>query len=313
MDRLITGIHHITAIAGNPQKNIDFYAKVLGLRLVKRTINFDAPDVYHFYYGDEMGSPGTILTFFPFDRAKKGSKGIGELTYTAFSVGKYALPYWRDRLKSFGITISDTLERFGNPLIRFEDHDGLGIELVANEEDGRKGWGGPDIPVDYSIKGLYGATLNLSVKDATEDLLTSILDYRFLGKENNRYRYGIEGKTGDVVDIVLNDPDRRSIQSAGTVHHIAFRTDNDVKQLEIQEKLKDYGQQVTPVKDRNYFKSIYFREPGGILFEVATDEPGFTLDEDVVHLGESLMLPEWALPQKTWIEKRLPRIEVKYK
>ncbi|MFC4873679.1 ring-cleaving dioxygenase [Negadavirga shengliensis] len=313
MEKLIRGIHHITAIASNPQRNVDFYTQVLGLRLVKKTINFDAPNVYHFYFGDEVGSPGTVLTFFPFDGAKRGRKGVGEMTYTAFSVAKDALPYWRERLKGFGISISDTLERFGDRLIRFEDHDGLGIELVANETDSRKGWAPESIPAGFAIKGFYGATLNLRAKDLTAELLTNVLDYRLLAEDNGRFRYVVDEQPGEILDIVLNDPEGRSIQSAGTVHHIAFRTDNTDTQSEMQHKLLDYGQQVTSVKDRNYFKSIYFREPGGILFEVATDGPGFAIDEEVAHLGEKLKLPDWALPQKDLIERQLPEVKLNYK
>jgi glyoxalase family protein len=305
MKPLITGIHHITAIAGNAQKNIDFYTGILGLRLVKKTINFDAPDVYHFYYGDELGRPGTVFTTFPFSGAKRGIKGTGELTYTAFSVGKGALSFWMERLKKFGIPVSDVLTRFGDSLIRFEDHDGMGIELVENEQDDRQVWTYGHIPSEFSIRGFYGATLNLRAKELTEQLLTRHMDYRFIGQEGERYRYGTEGKPGDLVDIVIDRSGNRGMQSAGTVHHIAFRTDNTQTQLEIQEILMKNGYPVTEVRDRNYFKSIYFREPGGVLFEIATDEPGFAIDEDEAHLGELLKLPEWAEPNRRRIEAGL--------
>lgn len=310
MRPLITGIHHITAIAGNPQKNIDFYTGILGLRLVKKTINFDAPDVYHFYFGDELGRPGTVFTTFPFTGARKGTKGTGELTYTAFSVGKDSLGYWSERLKKFGITVSDVLTRFGEKLIRFEDHDSMGIELVANDQDDRPGWTYGHIPAEHSIRGFYGATLNLRAKELTEQLLTRHMDYRFIGQEEDRYRYGTQGKPGDIVDIVVNKTGQRGTQSAGTVHHIAFRTANTTSQLAIQEILMQNGYMVTEVKDRNYFKSIYFREPGGVLFEVATDEPGFAIDEDEAHLGELIKLPEWAEPSREKIEKGLTPVKL---
>ncbi len=310
MAALITGIHHITALASDPQKNIDFYTGVLGLRLVKKTINFDAPDVYHFYFGDEVGSPGTILTFFPFKGARRGQKGVGETTFTAFSVPQGSLGFWKKRINSFGFPVSDIQERFGESFIRFGDHDGTGLELVASLSDERTGWKQGELNDERAIKGFHSATLNLRAKDLTEELLLEQMDYRLIGEENGRYRYGTAGKAGDLVDIVLRQPDNRSMQSAGTVHHIAFRTADEQSQLDVQQKLQESGQMVTEVKDRNYFKSIYFREPGGVLFEVATDEPGFAIDEPVDKLGESLMLPEWAEPSRKEIEKNLPEVLV---
>lgn len=305
MQQLITGIHHITAIAGNPQSNINFYSGILGLRLVKKTINFDSPDVYHFYFGDELGRPGTVFTTFPFTGARKGTKGSGELTYTAFSISIDSLNYWIERLKKYGVSVSDVLTRFGEKLIRFEDHDGMGIELIANDNDSRTGWTYGQIPAENSIRGFYGATLNLRAKELTEKLLTQHMDYRFIGEENGRFRYGTEGKPGDIVDIVLDKTGNNGMQSAGTVHHIAFRTANEASQLKVQTILMKNGYQVTEVKDRNYFKSIYFREPGGVLFEVATDEPGFAIDEDEAHLGELIKLPDWAEPNRGRIEANL--------
>lgn len=305
MQPLITGIHHITAIAGNPQANIDFYTGILGLRLVKKTINFDSPDVYHFYFGDEFGSPGTVFTTFPFSGARRGTKGTGELTYTAFSISAESLDYWTARLRKFDFKVSDSLTRFGDQLIRFEDHDGMGIELIANNTDDRKGWTYGQIPLEHSIRGFYGATLHLRSKEATEALLTNHMDYRFIGEENGRFRYGTDGKAGDIVDILINPTGSRGQQSAGTVHHIAFRTANSASQLQVQKILLDNGFQVTEVKDRNYFTSIYFREPGGVLFEIATDEPGFAVDEDEAHLGELLKLPDWAEPSRSKIEAAL--------
>ncbi|WP_194975568.1 ring-cleaving dioxygenase [Aquiflexum lacus] len=310
MKTLITGIHHITAIAGNPQKNVDFYTGILGLRMVKKTINFDAPDVYHFYFGDEFGTPGTVFTTFPFDGARKGTKGTGELTYTAFSISKGSLSFWIDRLAKFNIPTSTGLSRFGEKLIRFEDHDGMGIELIANDKDSRRGWTYGNIPLEYSIRGFYGATLNLKAKELTEKLLTQFMDYKFIAEENGRFRYGTKGEPGDIVDIVLDNNGRQGIQSAGTVHHIAFRTANTSTQLEIQKILMENGYHVTEVKDRNYFKSIYFREPGGVLFEIATDEPGFAIDEDEAHLGELLKLPDWAEPQRDKIASRLAKVNL---
>ncbi|MEB2776842.1 ring-cleaving dioxygenase [Algoriphagus sp. D3-2-R+10] len=310
MKPLITGIHHITAIAGNPQANIDFYTGILGLRLVKKTINFDAPGVYHFYFGDELGRPGTVFTTFPFTGARKGTKGAGEVTYTAFSVSAGSLEFWIERLKKYGIPVSDALTRFGDKLIRFEDHDSMGIELVANDQDDRSGWSYGQVPIEHSIRGFYGATLNLRAKDLTEKLLTEHMDYHFIGEENGRFRYGTAGKPGDIVDIVIDKSGNRGSQSAGTVHHIAFRTENAASQLQVQELLMSNGYQVTEVKDRNYFKSIYFREPGGVLFEVATDEPGFAIDEDEAHLGELIKLPDWAEPNREKLESSLTPVSL---
>jgi glyoxalase family protein len=311
MKPLISGIHHITAIAGNPQANVDFYTGILGLRLVKKTINFDAPNVYHFYFGDELGRPGTIFTTFPFTGARKGAKGTGELTYTAFSIPSNSLDYWIERLKKYGVTVSDVLTRFGEKLIRFEDHDGMGIELVANDSDERPGWTYGQIPADLSLKGFYGATLNLLAKDQTEKLLTGFMNYKFIAQEGDRFRYGTEGKPGDILDIVLNPTGNRGMQSAGTVHHIAFRTANSKTQLKVQKLLMDNGYQTTEVKDRNYFTSIYFREPGGVLFEIATDEPGFAIDEDEAHLGELIKLPDWAEPSRDELVKNLTPVTLK--
>lgn len=305
MKPLIKGIHHITAIAGNPQQNIDFYTGILGLRLVKKTVNFDAPGVYHFYFGDELGRPGTVFTTFPFADARRGTKGAGEVTYTAFSIPLDSMDYWIARLKKFGIPISDVLTRFGNQLIRFEDHDSMGIELVGNDQDDRAGWTYGQVPIEHSIKGFHGATLSLKAKDLTEKLLTEHMNYRFIGEENGRFRYGTAGKPGDIVDIIIDKTGNRGLQSAGTIHHIAFRTENAASQLEIQGILLRNGYQVTEVKDRSYFTSIYFREPGGVLFEVATDEPGFAIDEEEAHLGESIKLPEWAEPNRSNLEESL--------
>ena len=305
MQPLILGIHHITAISGNPQQNVDFYSGILGLRLVKKTINFDAPDVYHFYFGDALGRPGTVFTTFPFVGARKGSKGVGELTYTAFSVGVDSLGFWEQRLKRFGIPVSNRLIRFGVSFIRFEDHDGMGIELVANDADDRECWSCGTVPLAHAIKGFYGATLVLRSKELTEKLLLEVMNYRYLGQEGNRHRYGIAGLPGDILHILVDPTGQRGMQSAVTVHHLAFRTATAETQLEMQQLLHQKGYGVTEVRDRNYFTSIYFREPGGVLFEVATDTPGFAIDEEEAHLGELLKLPDWAEPKRKTIESAL--------
>jgi glyoxalase family protein len=305
MQPLVLGIHHITAISGDPQQNINFYAGILGLRLVKKTINFDAPDVYHFYFGDALGRPGTVFTTFPFIGARRGKKGVGELTYTAFSIGINSLTFWEDRLKRFGIPVSDRLTRFGESILRFEDQDGMGIELVANAADQREGWTYGGVPIEHAIKGFYGATLALRHKELTERLLIDSMNYRFHSQEGNRFRYGLDGKPGEWVDILVDPNGQRGVQSAGTVHHLAFRTPTTTSQLEMQQLLIKQGYGVTEVRDRNYFLSIYFREPGGVLFEIATDVPGFAIDEDEAHLGELLKLPDWAESSRKQIELSL--------
>jgi glyoxalase family protein len=292
MQPLILGIHHITAISGDPQQNINFYAGILGLRLVKKTINFDAPDVYHFYFGDALGRPGTVFTTFPFAGARRGKKGVGELTYTAFSIGINSLDFWEERLKRFGIPVSDRLTRFGE-------------SILANAVDQREGWTYGGVPLEHSIKGFYGATLALRNKELTERLLVDSMNYRFHSQEDNRYRYGLEGKPGEWVDILVDPNGQRGVQSAGTVHHLAFRTATTSTQLEMQQRLLKQGYGVTEVRDRNYFLSIYFREPGLVLFEIATDVPGFAIDEDEAHLGELLKLPDWAERSRSQIEASL--------
>ncbi|WP_162417633.1 ring-cleaving dioxygenase [Cyclobacterium roseum] len=313
MSDLISGIHHITAIASDPQQNVDFYTRVLGLRLVKKTINFDAPDVYHFYFGDETGSPGSILTFFPFKGAVKGKRGLGELTFTAFSIPESSIDYWKSRLSGLGITLSDTLQRFGEEVIRFTDPDGMGIELVGIKADRREAWAGGNVPQKHAIRGLAGATLNLRELEPTAALMTEVLNYKLKEElPGKRYRYEIAGNPGEIIDLVQMDPSVRSIQSAGSVHHIAFRTAGEAEQLQVQRLLQRYGVAVTEVKDRNYFKSIYFREPGGVLFEVATDSPGFLVDESLESLGDALKLPDWVASQREQIERNLVPIQVNY-
>ncbi|GAA4456549.1 ring-cleaving dioxygenase [Nibrella saemangeumensis] len=311
MNTLINGIHHVTALAGDAQRNVDFYTGVLGLRMVKKTINFDAPDVYHFYYGDETGSPGSIMTFFPYGNIPRGRKGGGQLTYTAFSVPTASLSYWMDRLAEYNIPYAGPNKRFNETYLRFEDYDGMGIELVANNEDNRPSWDNGKIPADYAVKGFHSATLNEFRVDKTVALLTDTMQHRLVAEEADRFRFvaGIGGP-GTYIDVQHSPNDIRALQGAGSVHHIAFATDNDETQIAIQENLQEAGFSPTPVLDRNYFHSIYFREPGGILFEVATNPPGFAIDEPAAALGQELKLPEWYEPRRAQIESALPKIQL---
>ncbi len=308
MSNIITGLHHVTALASDAQLNVDFYAGILGLRMVKKTINFDAPDVYHLYYGNEQGAPGTIMTFFPYHGIGQGRKGKGQLTVTSFSIPVNALDYWMKRLRKFKLSFTPPEERFaGEQFIYFEDNDGLGIELVANDQDLRPGFSYGQIPSESAVKGFYGVSLAEDSFERTAALLIDQMNHKLIAQKDHTYRFSASGLPGDFVDIIASPESPRGISGAGTVHHLAFATPSDNSQLEMREKLR--GQyNVTPVLDRQYFHSIYFREPGGILFEVATHPPGFAVDEAPAHLGEALKLPSWVEPQRESIENGLTPI-----
>ncbi|MBA4055342.1 MAG: ring-cleaving dioxygenase [Marivirga sp.] len=309
--KLITGIHHVTALGDDAQKNIDFYAGILGLRMVKKTINFDAPDVYHLYYGNEKGSPGTIMTFFPYQGLVPGRHGKGQMTDTSFSVPASSLDYWVKRLKKFKIKFAEPQQRFENELfISFEDAHGLGLELVFNENDKRSGFTYGQIPGEHAVKGFYGVTLSEEGYERTAALLLEGMDHKLITEKGNRFRYSASGIPGDFVDVLCTPDAMRGLSGSGTIHHLAFATADDNTQLEVRERLLTKGLNVTPVLDRQYFHSIYFREPGGILFEVATNPPGFMIDEDAAHLGESLKLPSWIEPSRTEIEKGLQVVKL---
>ena len=292
MKRLINGIHHITALADKPQRNIDFYAGVLGLRFVKKTVNFDAPEVYHFYYGNETGEPGTILTFFPYEGIQKGRHGKGMLNTTAFSVSYSSIGFWEGRLKKFNIDYKNPYERFNDEVVLyFNDPDGLGLELVFNNKDVRKGFSYGNIPLEHSIKGFYNVEIWEEGYELTAGLLLEQMDHTLLVEKGNRFRFAASDAPGKYIDILCSPDSLRGLSGGGTIHHIAFSTDNTETQMEVRNKLAERNLNPTPVIDRQYFKSVYFREPGGVLFEIATVEPGFAVDEDVKHLGEELKLP----------------------
>lgn len=307
--QLITGLHHVTAMASSPQRNVDFYVGILGLRLVKKTVNFDAPDVYHLYYGDETGLPGSIMTFFPFHNITPGSKGNGQATVTTFSVPKASLEFWKKRLEQFEIKHHAPKERFDEIVIYLEDWDGLGLELVFNDKDERAPFTYGHIPLEHSIRGFYSIELWENKYERTEKLLVNQLDHQFLMEEGSRRRYAPQsGKPGQIIDIVVGNNPGFGVGGSGTVHHIAFDTPTDEDQLSVRERVASAGLYPTQVLDRQYFHSIYFREPGGVLFEVATTPPGFLYDEDVAHLGESLKLPSWEEHRRDYIEKLLAPI-----
>lgn len=292
MGKLINGIHHITALADEPQKNIDFYTGVLGLRLVKKTVNFDAPEIYHLYYGDEAGQPGTILTFFPYEGIQRGRRGKGMLNTITFSVPSTSFEFWEKRLKQFNIDYKGPQERFENELVvYFEDHDGLGLELVFNDKDSRAGFTYGNIPIEHSIKGFYSAEIWEEGYERTAGLLTEQLDHSLIAEKGNRFRFAASDAPGSYIDILCSPDSLRGLGGGGTVHHIAFSTPDTETQIEVRNKISGRMLNPTPVIDRQYFKSVYFREPGGVLFEVATVPPGFSVDENIENLGKELKLP----------------------
>ena len=316
------GIHHITAIAGDPQRNLDFYTETLGLRLVKRTVNFDDPGSYHFYFGDNIGSPGTIITFFPWPGARQGSRGSGQVTTVSFAVPPNAIAFWKERLRANHVIAEEIGGRFGSNTLRFLDPDGMRLELIATHvipsgAEGSRGSclkdstaGSLDVARDDRIGGFAAPTLEVRKPEETEDLLTAILGFEFVAEENNRWRFRGRGSNASAeIDLVSSDAGFGQI-AVGTVHHIAFRAADDEEQLRVREQLVARGLNVTPVIDRQYFHSIYFREPNGILFEIATDEPGFLIDEPADELGESLKLPPIYEPSRDEIERVLPTIHL---
>lgn len=313
MKALINGLHHITAFAEDPQENLDFYAGILGLRLVKKTVNFDAPEIYHLYYGNESGAPGTIMTFFPYKGIGRGRQGKGQLTTTSFSIPANSMGYWTDRLKKFGIQHSQPQERFEEAFIYFEDRDGLGLELVATDRDQRPGFSYGQIPEEHAIRGFHSITLSEDGYEKTAGLLSSYMNHELVSEASNRFRYSASGKVGDLVDILCVPESLRGIGGSGTVHHVAFSTNDDQTIREMQERLASKGVNVTPVLDRQYFHSIYFREPGGVLFEVATNPPGFAVDESPDTLGTDLKLPAWEEPNRSRIEAGLSVLQFDWK
>ena len=308
----IPGLHHLTAIAGEAQRNLDFYAGVLGLRLVKITVNFDDPGSYHLYYGDAQGSPGTILTFFPWAGAPRGMQGAGQVTATALAVPASAISFWHERLAAHGIPLQQSPERFGEPVLAFADPDGLPLELIGSSTARvAHFWAEGGVPEEAAIAGMHGVTLLERTAAATEALLTETLGFRRLGQEGERTRYAIgEGGVGATADLLVDPAAPRGRNAAGTVHHVAWRTPSDEQQLAWERLLSARRLGVTPVQDRQYFRSIYFREPGGVLFEIATDPPGFATDESVAELGTALRLPPWLESERARILRLLPPLRL---
>ena len=306
------GIHHVTAVATDPQRNVDFYLRTVGLRLVKQTVNFDAPDTYHLYYGDEAGSPGTILTFFPWPGVPQGRRGTGQATITSFSVPEAAMGWWKQRLERQGVDVRETVTRMEEDALSFHDPDGLVIELVAHTgTDERPPWEQGPIPAEHAIRGLHSVTLCEAGYEDTAGLLVDNLGFRLVGEAGQRFRFAVgDAGPGEVVDVVCQPEAPRGLVSAGTVHHVAWRAPDEDTEAGWRQELVDDGVNVTPIIDRNYFRSIYFREPGGVLLEIATDPPGFGVDEPLLELGRRLQLPPWMEPQRADIEAALPPLKV---
>jgi glyoxalase family protein len=306
-----SGIHHVTGIASDPQRNLDFYAGVLGLRLVKRTVNFDDPTTYHFYFGDQSGRPGSILTFFPWPDARRGRQGGGQVAVTSFVILPSSVGFWIERLIRKQVEFAQPVARYEDErVIAFKDRDGFMSELVAHPAaDADNGWGSAGIPAEHAIRGLYSVTLWLDVCELTSQLLTNTLGFRLIREQGSIYRYASgDGGPGSIVDLRCVPGIWHGSMGAGTVHHVAFRANDEKEQLEIRTELIALGHNVTPQMDRDYFKSIYFREPGGVLFEIATDGPGFAIDEPTDSLGRALKLPTWLESRRFEIEALLPNI-----
>jgi len=308
----IEGLHHVTAIAGEPQANINFYTGVLGLRLVKLTVNFDDPTTYHLYYGDGQGHPGTIMTFFPWPGAYRGRIGTGQLTVTSFAVPEKSLPYWRERLLKRGVDFDEARSDFGEEMLFLRDPDGLQLELISSSEaDPDRIWERGPIPTEYAVRGFHHVTLSENGYERTALLLTETLGFKQIAKEGNRFRYTVaKGAPSTMVDLVCAPEGQPGRVAVGTVHHVAWRTASNEEQARWRSALTKLEYDVTPIIDRQYFHSIYFREPGGVLFEIATDPPGFATDETVERLGTSLKLPPWLEKARPELRKLLPRIEL---
>jgi glyoxalase family protein len=306
-----SGIHHITAISGDAARNARFYRDVLGLRLVKKTVNFDDPGTYHLYYGDEAGSPGAILTFFPWAHAAKGRAGVGSAVETAFAVPAASIGYWAERLITQAVDHDPPAKKFGETVLSLRDPDGMHLEIVGMAGlDGVPGWAGGPVPAEHAIRGFAGQTMWVAGGNDTSRVLTEAFGYTEAGREGayTRYLAPGEARLGRRIDLRDASGFMHGAMGVGTIHHIAFRAADDAAQAAMAAKLARLGLQVTEQMDRNYFRSVYFREPGGVIFEIATDAPGFGVDEPADRLGEKLMLPSWLEPQRATIERALPAL-----
>ena len=302
------GLHHVTAISGDPQRTVDFYGGVLGLRLVKHTVNFDDPGTLHLYFGDEAGRPGTLVTFFPWGEGSRGRGGTGQINAIALAIPRASFGWWIERLIARGIPFDGPTSRFGEQTIALHDGDGIALELVATQRAG-DGWAGGDVPKEHAVRGVHGVTLWVDALEPTSRFLGDALGFRASGSDMSTHRFETGGGgSGAICDVRVATGFWRGAMGVGTVHHVAWRTSTDDSELAARVDLTAHGAHVTPVRDRVYFHSIYFHEPGGTLFEIATDPPGFTLDESLATLGTTLKLPPWLEAQRDMIEPALPAI-----
>ena len=310
MENQINGIHHITAIAGKAKRNVDFYTKTLGLHLVKKTVNFDDPNTYHLYYGDKVGTPGTILTFFPWEGIAAGRRGAKQVTEIGYSVPENSLDFWLKRLEDHNVIYNKVSEKFGERYLSVLDPDGLKLELtVAKNADTRLPWETDEIKAENALKGFHNITISTNKMQPTADVLMGVLGYRLLEQHVNRYRFINDNvDNANIVDLVEVAGEAAGHVAGGSVHHVAFRVKDEKTLIEYRDKVAKLGLHITDKIDRNYFYSLYFREPGGVLFEIATDNPGFAVDESVEELGTHLMLPAQYEAQRSQIEQTLPSL-----
>lgn len=310
MEQQILGLHHITAIAGNAKRNLDFYTKVLGLHLVKKTVNFDDPNTYHLYYGDKQGTPGTILTFFPWEGIVAGRRGTRQATEIGYSVPKGSLEFWEERFKKHNVIYNKVSEKFGEQYLTFLDPDGLKLELIASRtEDNREPWITDEVTAENALKGFHNVTITTTDRKPTAAILTDVFGYQLQDQHVNRFRYGTDTiGTAALVDLVEAPGEKIGHVAGGSVHHVAFRVKNEEILMQYREKVAALGLNITEKIDRNYFYSLYFREPGGVLFEIATDNPGFAVDEPADELGTHLKLPAQYEAYRSEIEKNLPQL-----
>jgi glyoxalase family protein len=311
MNDRILGIHHITAIADAAKRNLNFYTQILGLRLLKKTVNFDDPGTYHLYYGDEKGSAGTILTFFPYEGARKGRAGTGMATQIGYSVPEGSFDYWLKRFEENNVIYNKPSEKFGEAYLPFLDPDGLKLELiVAKNGDNRTPWETGNIKAEHAARGFHNVTLTVKEMQLTADILTGIFGYELQEQSGNRFRFKTDAvENAAIVDLVELPNEARGIGGAGTNHHVAFRVKDEETLMKFHDKVAEKGLNITDKIDRNYFYSLYFREPGGVLFEIATDNPGFGIDEPFDKLGSGLLLPPQYESRRAEIEAALPKLD----
>ena len=308
----VTGLHHVTAISGPAQENLDFYAGILGMRLVKKSVNQDDPGTYHLFYADAAGHPGSDLTFFPWEHVAPVRPGHGLASEVSLAVPPDTLEWWAERLGRYGVALGSPENRFGERVLAIRDPHGLGVALVESPSAMRRDfapWDGGPVPVERQIRGLHGARLRERALDPTTQFLTGVMGFRPLGQEGEWRRFAVSGgESGTFVDIAEAPTDPRGFWGVGSIHHLAWRVTDEAHQLAVRTRVEAASRRPTPVIDRFWFKSVYFTEPGGVLFELATDGPGFSVDEDPAHLGESLVLPPWLEPRRSQIESALPRL-----